>query len=85
MSKSKELSKKYETIRITIQGNLKTIRTLLEQAEALTELIDQTPDEVLKAKLQASVASLYKTIDMFIEESNTLFDQYLDFVNSIAD
>lgn len=85
MSKSRELSKKYETIRKTVQANLDTIRTLVDQADSLTNLIDQTPDAELKKKLSDSVGSLYKTIDTLIEESNTLFDQYLDFANSVAD
>ena len=85
MSKSKELSVKYETIRKTVQSNLDTIRALLEQADNLTNLIEETPDDELKKKLKESVKNLYKTIDTLIEESNKLFDQYLDFANSVAD
>ena len=85
MSKSKELSDKYETIRATVQNNLATIRTLLEQADNLTGLIEATPEDDHKAALTASVKSLYATIDTLIEESNRLFDQYLDFANSVAD
>lgn len=85
MSKSKELSQKYETIRVTISSNLETIRTLVEQADNLTSLIEETPDEALRTKLKESVKKLYETIDTLIEESNKLFDQYLDFANSVAD
>lgn len=85
MSKSKELSQKYETIRATISSNLETIRTLVEQADNLTSLIEETPDEALRTRLKESVKKLYETIDTLIEESNKLFDQYLDFANSVAD
>jgi hypothetical protein len=85
MSKSRELSNKYETIRATIRSNLETIRTLVEQADNLTSLIDETPDEALRERLKDSVKKLYQTIDILIEESNKLFDQYLDFANSVAD
>lgn len=85
MSKSQELSKKYETIRTTVHSNLETIRTLVEQADTLTNLIEETPDEELRNKLKDSVKKLYETIDILIEESNKLFDQYLDFANSVAD
>jgi hypothetical protein len=85
MSKSQELSSKYEIIRKTVQGNLQTIRTLVEQADNLTGLIEETPDEELRNKLKESVKNLYVTIDTLIEESNKLFDQYLDFANSVAD
>jgi hypothetical protein len=85
MSKSKELSAKYETIRATIRSNLETIRTLVEQADTLTSLIDETPDEALRDRLKDSVRNLYRTIDTLIDESNRLFDQYLDFANSVAD
>lgn len=85
MSKSKELTHKYEAIRSTIQMNLNTIRTLIQQADDLTALIEQAGDDEFKNSLQASVKSLYDTIDTLIKESNKLFDQYLDFANSIAD
>jgi hypothetical protein len=85
MSKSKELSQKYETIRKTVQTNLDTIRALLEQADNITSLIEETPDDELKKRLKESVGNLYRTIDTLIEESNKLFDQYLDFANSVAD
>jgi hypothetical protein len=85
MSKSKELSAKYETIRQTVHSNLQTIRTLVDQADNLTNLIEETPDEELRNRLKESVKSLYLTIDTLIEESNKLFDQYLDFANSVAD
>jgi len=85
MSKSRELSSKYETIRATVQTNLDTIRTLVQQADAITSLIEETPDEEFRNRLKDSVKNLYKTIDTLIEESNRLFDQYLDFANSVAD
>lgn len=85
MSRSKDLSNKYETIRATVRSNLETIRTLVEQADNLTSLIDETPDPALRDRLKSSVKNLYSTIDTLIDESNTLFDQYLDFANSVAD
>jgi Mg2+ and Co2+ transporter CorA len=85
MSKSRELSEKYETIRRTVRSNLETIRTLVAQADNLTSLIDETPDEALRDRLKDSVKNLYSTIDILIDESNKLFDQYLDFANSVAD
>lgn len=84
MGKSQELSSKYETIRATVRSNLETIRTLIEQADTITSLIDETPEEVLRDRLKNSVKNLYQTIDTLIEESNKLFDQYLDFANSVA-
>jgi len=85
MSKSRELSEKYETIRKTIRSNLETIRTLVAQADTITSLIEETPDEALRGRLKESVKNLYATIDTLIEDSNKLFDQYLDFANSVAD
>ena len=85
MSKSRELSEKYETIRKTIRSNLETIRTLVAQADTITSLIEETPDEALRDRLKESVKNLYATIDTLIEDSNKLFDQYLDFANSVAD
>lgn len=85
MSKSRELSEKYETIRKTVRSNIETIRTLVAQADNLTSLIEETPDEALRDRLKDSVRNLYSTIDTLIDESNKLFDQYLDFANSVAD
>jgi phosphoribosylaminoimidazole carboxylase (NCAIR synthetase) len=85
MSKSRELSEKYETIRKTVRSNLETIRTLVAQADTITSLIEETPDEALRGRLKESVKNLYATIDTLIEDSNKLFDQYLDFANSVAD
>ena len=85
MSKSRELSEKYETIRKTVRSNIETIRTLVAQADNLTSLIEETPDEALRDRLKDSVKNLYSTIDTLIDESNKLFDQYLDFANSVAD
>ena len=84
-SKRKELSEKYESIRNTVQSNVETIRTLVEQAHNLTVIIEGTNDPATKEKLTESVNRLYKTIDTFVEESNKLFDQYLDFANSVVD
>lgn len=85
MSKQRELTVKYKKIRKNMMENITAIRDLLDQASSLTAVVKETSDPELQEKLAKSVASLYKSIDVLIDQSNELFNSYMDFAETIAD
>ncbi len=85
MSKQRELTVKYKKIRKNMMENITAIRDLLDQASSLTEVVKETSDPELQERLAKSVASLYKSIDALIDQSNELFNSYMDFAETIAD
>lgn len=64
-----------------IQQNIDSIRTLLDQADALNAVISEVTDDPVKAKLTDSLAELYKSIDTLVSNTNSLFDELVEYAN----
>jgi hypothetical protein len=82
---SKEVIEKYEDLRMSINGNLNTIRSLLNQADKLNGLVGSlSDDDEQKKDLEQSIKELYKIINDLIKQTNILFKQYAEFANSVT-
>jgi predicted component of type VI protein secretion system len=68
-----------EDVRAAIQVNIESIKSLLEQANSLSELITPMEDTVLRDKLAENLKGIYTTIDSLIENTDNLFDELKEF------
>lgn len=62
-----------------IQQNIDSIRSLLDQADALNAVINEVTDDTLKGRLSDSLAELYKSIDTLVTNTNSLFDELVEY------
>ena len=68
-----------EDVRTAIQVNIESIKSLIEQANSLSEIITPIEDTVLRDKLAANLQGIYSTIDNLIENTDKLFDELKEF------
>ena len=68
-----------EDVRVAIQVNIESIKSLLEQANSLSELITPIQDTDLRDKLAENLQGIYSTIDSLIENTDRLFDELKEF------
>lgn len=68
-----------EDVRAAIQVNIESIKSLLEQANSLSELITPMEDTDLRDKLAENLQGIYSTIDNLIENTDKLFDELKEF------
>lgn len=68
-----------EDVRTAIQVNIESIKSLLEQANALSELITPMEDTDLRDKLAENLRGIYTTIDQLIENTDKLFDELKEY------
>lgn len=76
----------YNAIRASITSNLETIKTLLAQANNLHNIVDELDgnvDAAEKEKLNASINNIYKSIDLLVVQSDTLFQTFIVYANSM--
>ena len=71
--------KQLEDVRAAIQVNIESIKSLIEQANSLSELIAPIEDVDLREKLAENVRGIHATIDRLIENTDTLFDELKEF------
>ncbi|MDX2776658.1 hypothetical protein PV379_04845 [Streptomyces caniscabiei] len=71
--------KQLEDVRSAIQVNIESIKSLIEQANSLSELIAPIEDADLRDKLAENVRGIHATIDRLIENTDTLFDELKEF------
>lgn len=71
--------KQLEDVRAAIQVNIESIKSLIEQANSLSELIAPIEDADLRDKLAENVRGIHATIDRLIENTDTLFDELKEF------
>jgi ADP-dependent phosphofructokinase/glucokinase len=71
--------KQLEDVRMAIQVNIESIKSLLEQANSLSELIAPIEDTILRDKLEENLKGIYSTIDTLIENTDKLFDELKEF------
>lgn len=75
----------YQIMRDSIQRNIEAIRMLLKEADDLTQAVDAITDNaVLKEQLSEHVTALHVSIDNLVEQTNKLFQQYIDLANSVV-
>lgn len=75
----------YYAIRASINSNLMTIKSLLEQANGLHEVVAglaKTVDSGEKKKLDDSLSNIYKSIDMLVIQTDNLFKAFVEYANS---
>lgn len=75
----------YNAIRATIGSNLGTIKSLLDQANSLHQVVqdlDGNVDAEEKQKLNDSINNMYKSIDLLIMQTDTLFQTFIVYANS---
>ncbi len=68
-----------EDVRSAIQVNIESIKSLLEQANSLSDLIAPIEDTNLRDKLAENLQGIYSTIDRLIENTDKLFDELKEF------
>ena len=68
-----------EDVRAAIQVNIESIKSLIEQANSLSGLIEPIEDADLRDKLAENLRGIYSTIDRLIENTDTLFDELKEF------
>ena len=68
-----------EDVRAAIQVNIESIKSLLDQANSLSELITPMEDTDLRDKLAVNLQGIYSTIDTLIENTDKLFDELKEF------
>ncbi len=68
-----------EDVRTAIQVNIESIKSLLEQANSLSDLITPIEDTNLRDKLAENLQGIYSTIDRLIENTDKLFDELKEF------
>jgi ADP-dependent phosphofructokinase/glucokinase len=71
--------KQLEDVRAAIQVNIESIKSLIEQANSLSELIAPIEDADLRDKLAENVRGIHSTIDRLIENTDNLFDELKEF------
>jgi hypothetical protein len=71
--------KQLEDVRSAIQVNIESIKSLIEQANSLSELIAPIEDADLREKLAVNVRGIHSTIDRLIENTDNLFDELKEF------
>jgi len=75
----------YTAMRKAIQNNIEAIRSLINQANALMQVVNEIEDNTeLKAQLLAQVKSLNGSIDHLVDETDKLFKLYIDLANSVV-
>jgi CHASE3 domain sensor protein len=75
----------YQIMRDSIQRNIEAIRLLLKEADDLTQAVDDITDNApLKKQLSEHVTALHVSIDNLVEQTNKLFQQYIDLANSVV-
>lgn len=75
----------YNSIRATIASNLETIKSLLAQANSLHKVVEELDGNVdadEKRKLNDSINNMYKSIDLLIMQTDTLFQTFIVYANS---
>jgi Mg2+/Co2+ transporter CorC len=75
----------YNVIRSSIRDNLATIRSLLTQADSLHDIVGQLDDKVdneEKKKLNDSINNIYKSIDLLVIQTDTLFKTFIKYADS---
>jgi len=68
-----------EDVRAAIQVNIESIKSLLEHANSLSQLITPMEDTDLRDKLATNLQGIYSTIDSLIENTDKLFDELKEF------
>lgn len=71
--------KQLEDVRNAIQVNIESIKSLIEQANSLSEIITPIEDTDLRDKLSVNLQGIYSTIDNLIENTDKLFDELKEF------
>jgi len=75
----------YNAIRSSIASNLATIKSLLEQADSLHGIVLELDDNIdadEKKKLNDSINNLYKSIDLLVQQTDTLFKAFINYAKS---
>lgn len=83
-----ELINQFNSIRQTLSTNVETIGKLITQAKALSEIAENlngasSVDDNTKERLTNEIDSIRVSIKNLIEQTNTLFDLYEKFAESI--
>jgi len=73
----------YQDIRNTITSNLRVIKTLLEQAENMHNLIERLGDNdaAQREDLRHAIDNIYKSIDLLTQQTQTLFNSFIKFAS----
>lgn len=71
--------KQLDDVRTAIQVNIESIKSLIEQANALSELIMPMQDIELRDKLGENLKKIYETINGLVESTDKLFDEVKEY------
>ena len=74
--------KQLRDVQEAIQNNIESIKSLLDQADALSSTINEIEDGTLKSKLEENLSSLYESINKLVNNTNSLFDELVDYANA---
>lgn len=75
----------YTAMRQAIQNNIDAIRSLINQANSLMEVVNSiSNNQTLKDQLLEQVTSLNSSIDHLVDETDKLFKLYIDLANSVV-
>lgn len=81
-----ELQNHYKQIRTSINSNIATIRTLIDQADSLQKIVESISDsdqQENKAKLQKEISNINSSISTLIENTESLFKVYDEFIQAL--
>ncbi len=75
----------YEAMRRAIQANIEAIRNLLNEADELSQAVNAIKDNAsLRDQLKVHLESLNKSITNLVDQTNALFEQYINLANSVV-
>ena len=69
-----------EDVRVAIQVNIESIKSLLDQANSLAEIITPMEESELRNQLAENLGGIYSTIERLIENTDKLFDELKEYV-----
>lgn len=70
---SKEIVNTYKAIQQEIDKNIKAIRELVHQVEAIMEITQTITDKPTKDKLEQNVRAIHTTIESLVSQTERLF------------
>lgn len=80
--------KQFTNIKDTLDKNVETIRSLLSQAQSLSELAESIKgtteeDKKIKAEIEVQVDNILSTVSSLFEQSEKLFKMYNDLAENM--
>ena len=73
----------YDEMWKAIRSNIAAIRSLLDQADNLSNIVTTLEDPQAKGRLSKSVQDLYKNINSLITHTDYLFEQFKKFASTV--